>query len=41
VVKRGRNVACGTMDEVRHHFGPETISLEEVFIRLAGEDAGQ
>ena len=41
LVKRGRAVAYGTMEEVRRSLGPETNSLEEVFIRLVGEDAGQ
>lgn len=41
VVKRGRNVAYGTIEEIRQSLGPETNSLEEVFIHLVGEDAGQ
>jgi len=41
LVKRGKSIAHGTLDEVRHTFGAETTSLEEVFIRLVGEDAGQ
>lgn len=41
ILKRGRSIASGTLDEVRGAFLPETVSLEEVFIRLVGEDAGQ
>jgi len=43
ILKRGVKAVHGTLDEVRtmHATGDTDISLEEVFIRVAGEDAGQ
>jgi ABC-2 type transport system ATP-binding protein len=41
ILKRGVKVVHGTLDEIRAHAGDATASLEEVFIRLAGTDAGQ
>ncbi len=39
ILKQGRNVACGTLAEVRHRFaGSSNASLEEVFIRIATGD---
>lgn len=41
ILVRGAKVAHGTLDEIRlAHGGPGT-SLEDVFVRLAGADAGQ
>jgi ABC-2 type transport system ATP-binding protein len=40
VVKRGRRIAYGTLDELRQGADGEVISLEEVFVRLVGEDTG-
>lgn len=43
ILKRGVKAVHGTLEEVRamHATGDTDISLEEVFIRVAGEDAGQ
>ncbi len=41
ILKRGVKVVHGTLDEIRAFAGDATASLEEVFIRLAGSDAGQ
>ena len=43
ILKRGVKVAHGTLDEVRsqHATAAGDASLEEVFMRVAGEDAGK
>jgi len=43
ILKRGEKAVHGTLEEVRamHATGDTDLSLEEVFIRVAGEDAGQ
>lgn len=43
ILKRGEKAAYGTLAELaaQHATGGTDASLEEVFIRLAGEDAGQ
>jgi ABC-2 type transport system ATP-binding protein len=43
ILKRGRKVVHGTLNDVRmqHANGEGETSLEDVFIRVAGEDAGQ
>ncbi len=41
ILKRGRKLVHGTLEEIRAFAGDATASLEEIFIRLAGEDAGQ
>jgi ABC-2 type transport system ATP-binding protein len=41
ILKRGAKVVHGTLDHIRHFAGDAGASLEEVFIRLAGGDAGQ
>ena len=41
ILKRGVKVVHGTLDDIRIFAGDATASLEEVFIRLAGADAGQ
>jgi ABC-2 type transport system ATP-binding protein len=39
IVKRGEKAAHGTLSQIRADFGDAT--LEEIFIRIAGEDAGK
>jgi ABC-type Na+ transport system ATPase subunit NatA len=43
ILKRGRKMVHGTLDEIRAQFreGEKESSLEEIFIRLVGEDAGK
>jgi ABC-2 type transport system ATP-binding protein len=41
ILKRGVKVVHGTLEEIRAFAGDANASLEEVFIRLAGADAGQ
>jgi ABC-2 type transport system ATP-binding protein len=41
ILKRGEKVVAGTLADIRHFAGDSTASLEEVFIRIAGSDAGQ
>ena len=41
ILRRGEKVAHGTLDEIRAFAGDAGASLEEVFIRLTGTDAGQ
>ena len=43
ILKRGKKIAHGTLDEIRAEFrnGEKESSLEEIFIRLVGEDAGK
>ena len=43
ILKRGKKIAHGTLDEIRAEFrdGEKDSSLEEIFIRLVGEDAGK
>ena len=43
ILKRGKKIAHGTLDEIRTEFrdGEKESSLEEIFIRLVGEDAGK
>ncbi|MEO6789286.1 MAG: ABC transporter ATP-binding protein [Chthoniobacteraceae bacterium] len=43
ILKRGKKIAHGTLDEIRaqHRDGERNSTLEEIFIRLVGEDAGQ
>lgn len=41
ILKRGVKIVHGTLDEIRVFAGDANASLEEVFIRLAGADAGQ
>jgi ABC-2 type transport system ATP-binding protein len=43
ILKRGKKIAHGTLDEIRtqHRDGDKDSTLEEIFIRLVGEDAGQ
>ncbi|HEY2343470.1 MAG TPA: ABC transporter ATP-binding protein [Chthoniobacteraceae bacterium] len=39
VLKKGRTVSYDTLDRIRQSADGETLSLEEIFIRLVGEDA--
>jgi len=41
ILKRGEKVAHGTLDHIRQFSGDPHATLEEVFIRLAGEDPGE
>ncbi len=43
ILKRGKKIAHGTLDEIRaeHREGGRESTLEEIFIRLVGEDAGK
>ena len=43
ILKRGKKIALGTLDEIRaeHREGDKDSTLEEIFIRLVGEDAGK
>ncbi len=41
ILRRGEKVAHGTLDEIRAFAGDAGASLEEIFIRLVGADAGQ
>jgi ABC-2 type transport system ATP-binding protein len=43
ILKRGKKIAHGTLDEIRaeHREGHKDSTLEEIFIRLVGEDAGK
>jgi len=41
ILKRGEKAAYGTLDDVRMQHGGEDGSLEDVFVRIAGEDAGK
>ncbi len=43
ILKRGKKIAHGTLDEIRTQFreGDKDSTLEEIFIRLVGEDAGK
>ena len=43
ILKRGEKVAHGTLSQIRTDFrtGDQDASLEEIFIRLVGEDAGK
>lgn len=43
IVKRGQKAAHGTLSQIRSDFSTEAgdASLEEIFIRLVGEDAGK
>jgi len=41
ILKRGVKVGHGTLEEIRALAGDANASLEEVFIRLAGSDAGR
>ncbi len=43
ILKRGKKIAHGTLDEIRaqHRDGGKEATLEEIFIRLVGEDAGK
>ncbi len=41
ILKRGVKIVHGTLEEIRAFAGDAKASLEEVFIRLAGEDAGR
>jgi len=43
ILKRGKKIAHGTLDEIRgeHREGDKDSTLEEIFIRLVGEDAGK
>jgi ABC-2 type transport system ATP-binding protein len=41
ILKRGKKIAHGTLEEIRTEFreGGRDSTLEEIFIRLVGEDA--
>lgn len=41
ILKRGVKIAHGTLAEVREAHGGPGTSLEDIFVRLVGEDAGQ
>ncbi len=43
ILKRGKKIAHGTLEEIRtqHREGEKEATLEEIFIRLVGEDAGK
>lgn len=43
ILKRGKKIAHGTLEEIRAQFreGDKDSTLEEIFIRLVGEDAGE
>jgi len=43
ILKHGKKIAHGTLDEIRTQFseGGKDSTLEEIFIRLVGEDAGK
>ena len=41
ILRRGEKVVHGTLDEIRAFAGDAGASLEEIFIRLVGADAGQ
>ena len=43
ILKRGKKIAHGTLEEIRaeHRDGDRDSTLEEIFIRLIGEDAGK
>lgn len=43
ILKRGKKIAHGTLDDIReqHRDGDKDSTLEEIFIRLVGEDAGK
>jgi ABC-2 type transport system ATP-binding protein len=43
ILKRGRKIVHGTLEEIRARFreGERESSLEEIFIRLVGDDAGK
>ncbi|MBS0659790.1 MAG: ABC transporter ATP-binding protein [Verrucomicrobia bacterium] len=41
ILVRGVKVAHGTLEEIRLAHGGPDVSLEDVFVRLAGADAGQ
>ena len=43
ILKRGKKIAHGTLDEIRTQYreGDKDSTLEEIFIRLVGEDAGK
>ena len=43
ILKRGKKIAHGTLEEIRaeHRDGDRDSTLEEIFIRLVGEDAGK
>jgi ABC-2 type transport system ATP-binding protein len=43
IVKRGEKAAYGTLSQIQSEFGNEAgdASLEQIFIRLVGEDAGK
>ena len=43
ILKRGKKIAHGTLEEIRTEFreGGRDSTLEEIFIRLVGEDAGK
>jgi len=43
ILQRGKKIAHGTLDEIRAQFreGDKDSTLEEIFIRLVGDDAGK
>src|SRR5205823_5666755 len=41
IIKNGRIRACGTMDDLRSSAESGAIGLEEIFLRLTGEDAAR
>lgn len=41
IIRRGRIVAAGTMDELRRHAEHGTEGLEDIFLRLTGEIAAR
>jgi ABC-2 type transport system ATP-binding protein len=41
IIRRGRIVAAGTMDELRQHAESGTEGLEDIFLRLTGETAAR
>lgn len=43
IIKRGERAAYGTLTQIRSQFSADgsELSLEEIFIRIAGEDAGK
>lgn len=41
ILRRGRIAAAGTMDELRRHAEAGATELEDIFLRLTGEDAAR
>jgi len=41
VIANGKLIAGGTLDELRHHAGSGHASLEDTFLTLVAQDAGE